>query len=170
MAPPHTSTRVRSDSRSTSRARTLAIALDPSPSSSSTHRAREAGVTLEAAPPEPGFGGAALSPDALRQVLLNLCVNAIEACDEGGTVRVSARRRTSGGGHVEIWVEDDGPGIIEADRELVFEPFHSHRSDTPGGLGLAISRQLAEEAGGRLFVAQATEGGARFVLRLPTAG
>ncbi len=136
------------------------------------HRAREAGVTLIAEPVDTAFGIAALSPDALRQVLLNLCVNAIEACGENGTVRVSARRRANGGGedHVEIWVEDDGPGIDALDRELVFEPFHSSRSDAPGGLGLAISRRLAEEAGGRLFVAQATEGGARFVLRLPAGG
>jgi signal transduction histidine kinase len=128
-------------------------------------------VILETAHVEPDFGAAALSPDALRQVLLNLCVNAIEACSEGGTVRVSARRRSNGGGedHIEIWVEDDGPGIEASDRELVFEPFQSSRSEAPGGLGLAISRRLAEESGGRLFVAQATEGGARFVLRLPAA-
>jgi len=136
------------------------------------HRAREAGVSLTAIPAEPSFGAAALSPDALRQILLNLCVNAIEACREGGDVRVSVRRRSRNKGvdHVEIWVEDDGPGIAEVDRELVFEPFHSDRSETPGGLGLAISRRLAEDAGGRLFVAQGTDGGARFVLRLPSAG
>jgi len=135
------------------------------------HRAREAGVSLTAVALEEGLGAAALSPDALRQVLLNLCVNAIEACREGGSVRVTARRRTQAhaAASLEIWVEDDGPGICEADRELVFEPFHTHRSDSPGGLGLAISRRLAEEAGGRLFVAQATDGGARFVLRLPAA-
>jgi signal transduction histidine kinase len=135
------------------------------------HRAREAGVTLTGETVAHGFGAAALSPDALRQVLLNLCVNAIEACRGGGVVRITARRRNGAGGadHAEIWVEDDGPGIAEADRELVFEPFHSNRNDAPGGLGLAISRRLAEDAGGRLFVAQATEGGARFVLRLPFA-
>jgi signal transduction histidine kinase len=136
-----------------------------------SHRAREAGVHLTAVALEEDLGAAALSPDALRQVLLNLCVNAIEACSEGGAVRVTARRRSQGGSatSLEIWVEDDGPGISEADRELVFEPFHTQRSDAPGGLGLAISRRLAEEAGGRLFVAQAADGGARFVLRLPAA-
>src|SRR5690606_32828801 len=87
---------------------------------------------------------AATAPDALRQVLLNLVLNAIDATREGGDVRLSARRV---GPAVELVVEDRGPGIPPEQRDRVFEPFVSTRREGPGGLGLAIARRLVEDAG-----------------------
>ncbi len=108
----------------------------------------------------------ALAPDRLRQVVLNLAINAIDATPEGGVVRLEARASDRG---VLVVVSDRGPGIPEDLRSRVFEPFFSGRNDRPGGLGLAISRRIAEEAGGTLEARDATGGGAAFHLDLPAS-
>jgi signal transduction histidine kinase len=63
-------------------------------------------------------------------------------------------------------VSDEGPGVPEAERERVFEPFHrlrrEGRTDSGTGLGLAIARRLAESHGARIAVREAPGGGARF--------
>jgi C4-dicarboxylate-specific signal transduction histidine kinase len=66
-------------------------------------------------------------------------------------------------------VEDQGPGVAPALRERVFEPFFSTKEGAPGGLGLAISRRIAEEAGGSLRVEGLASGGSCFALKLPSA-
>jgi len=130
-----------------------------------SHRAAERGVTIsEAAEGQELW--VALSGDGLRQVLLNLTLNAIDVSPEGGRVQIAARRRGEG---VEITVSDEGPGVAPEHRARVFEPFFSTKPDRPGGLGLAISRRIAEEAGGRLELDAPPAGGARFVLSLPPA-
>jgi signal transduction histidine kinase len=91
------------------------------------------------------------------------------ACQHGrGPVTVSAAPRN---GVVEFLVADDGPGVPENDRELIFEPgFSGNRrgTDTGGeGLGLSLARRLARAAGGDVEVSGA-EPGARFVARLPS--
>jgi signal transduction histidine kinase len=66
-------------------------------------------------------------------------------------------------------VKDQGPGIPEAEREIVFEPFHRVRGGPPGtGLGLTIVREIATRHGGRAFVAPSTQG-AELVLEFPVA-
>ncbi len=132
------------------------------------HRAHTRGVEIQATTAldgEPPLPDVALTPDRLRQVVLNLTLNAIDATPKGGSVRLRALPSEVG---VELVVSDQGPGIPEALRSRVFEPFFSSRSDRPGGLGLAISRRIAEEAGGTLEVRDAPEGGAAFHLNLPT--
>jgi signal transduction histidine kinase len=128
-----------------------------------SHRATERQVRLEvdAAARLPGV---TLSEDALRQVILNLSLNAIDATEAGGLVRLRAQRAHEG---VEIVVEDQGRGIPEALRDRVFEPFFSTKSDRPGGLGLAISRRIVEQAGGRIAISDRAGGGSAFRLRLP---
>ncbi len=106
-----------------------------------------------------------LPEDALRQVLLNLAQNALEAAPPGSLVQLKAAGLP---GHVEILVEDEGRGIPPAARARIFEPFHSTRSDRPGGLGLAITRRIVEEAGGEISVEASASGGARFRIRLPS--
>jgi signal transduction histidine kinase len=106
-----------------------------------------------------------IAGDSLRQILLNLALNAIEAAPEGGHVRIAAAQR---GGSVEIAIEDDGPGVPDALRARVFEPFFSTKSK-PGGLGLAITKRLVEDVGGSIEVEGCAPTGSRFCVRLPIA-
>lgn len=110
----------------------------------------------------------------LGQIMRNLLDNAISFSPPGGEVRLAARRR---GSWLIVTVEDEGPGIAENDLERIFERFYSARpGDEPfgrhSGLGLSISRQIAEAHGGALWAENRYDVagrvcGARFVLRLP---
>lgn len=110
-------------------------------------------------------------PDQLRQVALNLLRNALAAvrdAAESATVALLALRTVEG--EVEMRVEDDGPGIDEALRPQIFEPFVSGR-DEGTGLGLSISRRIVEDHGGRI-AARASDrfGGACFAATFDAAG
>ncbi|MGH0035862.1 MAG: two-component system sensor histidine kinase NtrB [Myxococcota bacterium] len=127
------------------------------------HRALDRGVSLVTEVAE-GLPPLAVSQDALRQILLNLVLNAIDVTPRDGRVVLGARPADHG---VEIRVDDDGPGVPPELRERVFEPFFSTRRERAGGLGLAISRRLVGESGGRLQVSDAPSGGASFHAWLP---
>jgi signal transduction histidine kinase len=101
--------------------------------------------------------------EQLRQVLTNLMNNSATATEGRGTITVRARRR---GGHDEIEVEDDGPGIPAAIRDQVFEPLFTTRARGTG-LGLAICRQIVEGHGGTIKLARGSSRGATVRLRLP---
>ncbi len=126
------------------------------------HRARKREVRLEARIPE-DLPAVALSEDRLRQVLLNLLLNAIDVTFPGGRVVLNARRV---GDSVDIIVSDEGPGVPAELRSEIFEPFFSTRSENPGGLGLAITRQIIRAAGGEIRVGDRDAGGAEFAVRL----
>jgi PAS domain S-box-containing protein len=105
--------------------------------------------------------------DALGQVLLNLLMNAGDAVPaKGGRIRVGAQRQDDG--IVRIVVEDNGPGIPADVRAQLFTPFVTTKPNG-SGLGLSISRRIAEECGGALRFEDREEGGTRFVLTLPAA-
>jgi signal transduction histidine kinase len=106
----------------------------------------------------------ALAGDGLRQVILNLMLNAIEATPSGGTV---ALRASAIDGFVEISVADGGPGVPPELREAVFEPFYSTRSGRVGGLGLAITRRIVSDAGGTIRAESRERGGGVFLVALP---
>lgn len=106
-----------------------------------------------------------LSHEQLVQVLLNLLLNAAQACQEGGTVQVTAR---PAGDRVVITVDDDGPGVPTELGERIFEPFVSSKEVGEGsGLGLSVCRGLVEASGGTVRL-EPKEKGARFVIELPT--
>ena len=102
------------------------------------------------------------SPVMLGQVAMNLIVNACEVQPGKGEVRVSSRRD---GPYVVAEFADRGPGIPEADRQRVFEPFFSTRDST--GLGLSICHTIVRQHDGELEVAPRAGGGSVFRLRLP---
>jgi PAS domain S-box-containing protein len=103
--------------------------------------------------------------DDLHQVLMNLLVNAVDAVPAGGRVGVRAR---AGGGQVTIEVHDDGPGVPEALRERVFDPFFTTRAEGTG-LGLAVCARVVAAHGGDIRVGVGPWGGALFTVTLPAA-
>jgi signal transduction histidine kinase len=107
------------------------------------------------------------SSPRLAQVVLNLLLNAADAIDGDGTIRLEVHP-TDDERWVELVVQDTGPGIPEEVREHLFEPFVTTKRTGEGtGLGLAVCLALVEQAGGTLEASNADEGGARFVVRLP---
>jgi two-component system sensor histidine kinase HydH len=115
-------------------------------------------VTLddEGAPAE-----APIDDERVRGALENLIRNAREAAPEGA-IEI---RMTQDDGMLEIRVRDHGPGIRPGDEEKIFEPFHTTRVQGTG-LGLAVSRRIAEAHEGSLTAANTAGGGAVFTMRL----
>jgi len=105
----------------------------------------------------------------LRQALLNLIRNALEAMGEKGGTLTLAARVTEDGEAAEIAVVDTGPGIPEGKEEQIFEPFFSTKEGGTG-LGLSLARRVAHEHGGELFHRPTAGGGATFAMRLPVRG
>ncbi|MCC7147360.1 MAG: PAS domain S-box protein [Phycisphaeraceae bacterium] len=103
----------------------------------------------------------------IEQVLVNLMLNAIEAMVDGGGEenRLTARTQCADG-QLEVEIADTGPGIRPEEREQVFEPFHTTKSQGMG-LGLSISRSIIQAHGGRMWVENGEQGGARFHFTLP---
>jgi signal transduction histidine kinase len=123
-------------------------------------------LTLERELPE-GLPSIAGEEPKLRQVLVNLLLNAFEATPAGGKVRVSARAADAGEtGRVALVVEDSGGGIPPAEREQIFEPFFTTKAQG-SGLGLSIVHSVVAQHGGSISVGQSRYGGARFVVELP---
>jgi signal transduction histidine kinase len=107
-------------------------------------------------------------PDALKQVLLNLINNAIEAMPMGGELGVSTR---SGRDRVGLVVRDTGPGMDAGTRSRIFTPFFSTRTATGIGTGLRlpVSLQIVESHGGTIEVESEPGRGAAFTVWLPIA-
>jgi two-component system, NtrC family, sensor kinase len=107
-------------------------------------------------------------PGLLRQILVNLLTNALDAVDKNGRVTVAAR---SDEGGVLITVSDTGHGIPADDLKRIFEPFYTTKGRGKGtGLGLAICRQLTAALGGSIAVDSQPGRGSQFFVRLPAGG
>ncbi|MFC6673622.1 ATP-binding protein [Marinobacterium aestuariivivens] len=122
-------------------------------------------------------------PLQIEQVLMNLCINARDALDGNGEIRVSLRtlhlqdqvcascHRSLGGDYVELEVADNGPGIEPEVQERIFEPFFSTKSTGQGsGMGLAMIHGIVHEHHGHVLLDSHPGGGARFRILLPPAG
>lgn len=104
-------------------------------------------------------------PAGLRQVLLNVLINAIDATPENGEIALSAEWR-DGRRAMIIAIDDSGPGLAGRNPEDLFRPFATTKTRGTG-LGLAISRQIVENLGGTLVLENSPRGGARCSMMLP---
>jgi signal transduction histidine kinase len=114
---------------------------------------------------DPALVPIAADPDQLRQLLWNLCLNAVQAAGDSGGITIAittARDRDA----VRIAVSDDGPGIAKDVQPHLFEPFFTTRRDGTG-LGLAIVARIVEDHGGRITVESAEGAGTTFTVTLP---
>jgi signal transduction histidine kinase len=114
----------------------------------------------------PGTTTAAIDPGQVRQVLLNLVLNALDATAGEGTIGVTLRSDEDG--WLTIQVADRGCGLPAALGERIFDPFTTTK-ETGIGLGLSICRRIAAAHGGTLTGVNRPGGGAVFTLRLPAA-
>ncbi|WP_334175700.1 HAMP domain-containing sensor histidine kinase [Pseudoxanthobacter sp.] len=107
--------------------------------------------------------------DRLKQVLLNLLGNAAKFVPARDGCAILTLQQA--GDSLIVTVADNGPGVPEADRDTIFEPFRQSGaagSRPPGtGLGLPISRRIVEQSGGRMWLEPATGRGAQFAFSLP---
>lgn len=105
----------------------------------------------------------------LKTCFLNILTNAVQAMPEGGEIRITAHTAPAGNGSgqvLELCFADSGSGIPAEDRERVFAPYYSTR-ETGFGLGLAITRKIVEDHGGRIYVRDAGLPGTEIVIDLP---
>ena len=104
----------------------------------------------------------------LRQVAMNLVLNAVQAT-RGGPVHPPVVRIATAGANsvVSITVDDAGPGIAAEAMPRLFEPYFTTKANGLG-MGLSISRSIVESHGGSIAAANIPEGGARFTVFLPT--
>lgn len=101
--------------------------------------------------------------DGFREVLMNLMLNGVQAIDAEGQVAVKIRQRPT---HVFVAVLDNGRGVLPAQRDQLFEPFFTGRSEG-AGLGLAIVRRLIHGWGGMIRIWHISSGGSCFAILVP---
>jgi signal transduction histidine kinase len=119
---------------------------------------RELGIDLPEIP---------LDGDAVRQALLNIVLNALDAMPDGGVLRVSSStRRYRSRRALEVAIADTGTGIPADTLEKIFDPFFTTRNGGTG-LGLSITLQIVKEHAGRIYVRDRSQGGAIFRLSFP---
>ncbi|HWS17094.1 MAG TPA: CHASE3 domain-containing protein [Candidatus Elarobacter sp.] len=122
-------------------------------------------MDLADCPPIQGLQG------ELKQLVANLISNAADAVEPGGKIRISlATAQSEHGNGVAIRIADNGPGVPEKNRAHIFEPFFTTKEDVGTGLGLWVSKEIAERHGGNIQLDTANNnglGGAVFTVFLP---
>jgi signal transduction histidine kinase len=105
----------------------------------------------------------ALDPKQWTRAVLNVLLNALEACPEGGRVRLFSRLTENA---CEIEIRDDGPGLPKEVAERVFDPYYTTK---PGGtgLGLSITRGIVEEHGGTIELSSSPGFGCQVLIKIP---
>ncbi len=123
---------------------------------------RDSNIALRVEPIE---GVLQIDSEKMLRVIQNLFNNAVDAMGDGGTVFLGAR--PAGSDQVELVFRDDGPGIPEAIRERIFEPFVTHGKEKGTGIGLAIVKTMVEAHGGTIAFSSEAGKGTEFRLLLP---
>ncbi len=126
------------------------------------HAAQEKGIVLRKEVPEsvPSFE---CDPEQMKQVILNLAINAIQAMTAPGEVVFSARQRD---GSVVLCVRDQGPGVADEDMERIFNPFFTTK-EAGTGLGLSVVYQIVSRHGGIVKAGRTSQGGMEFSVIIP---
>lgn len=132
-----------------------------------SRRARQQGVVFEYWPPDDELLLVA-DTNQVRQVVLNLLLNALETTGRGGRIQLQATaiRGQAANGQVLIRVTDTGAGLPQHLGDRIFEPFVSTK-ETGIGLGLSICRRIIEDHAGDIVAENRPQGGAAFCIRLP---
>jgi len=129
---------------------------------------RKRGICFDLSLSEPG-PDVLLDRDRMGQVFVNLFMNAAQAIDRDGTIRVVSKMSPSGS-HLQIIVEDDGHGIAAAHLSKIFDPFFTTKPQGMGtGLGLSVTYGIIKDHDGEIMVESACREWTRFTLTLPLA-
>jgi signal transduction histidine kinase len=120
-------------------------------------------VTLERPAPPPVTLPVRLDNESLKQVFLNLMLNALEALGEGGRLAVTVGEAR---GHIDVTFADDGPGIPAETLRQIGSPFMTTKA-RGSGLGLFLTLRLVQSAGGRLDIQSQVGRGTTCIVRLP---
>ncbi len=112
----------------------------------------------------PGLPAVLGEPVELRQIFVNLLLNAHDAMPRGGAVRIAAKAADNG---VVVTVEDEGCGIPPENLNRIFDPFFTTKGERGSGLGLAVAYGAMARLGGSISAGNRAEGGAIFTLRFP---
>ncbi len=120
-----------------------------------------------------------ISPEKIRQALLNIILNAIQVMPDGGKIKISTSLTNKKmidnlkvgndnkiTNEIKIVIEDSGPGVPSLERETIFEPFFSNKTNGTG-LGLSITHSIIEEHNGKIICEVSELGGAMFSIFLP---
>jgi two-component system NtrC family sensor kinase len=130
------------------------------------HRFARAGVTLDAEVP-PSMPPIQCDRDLLEHAIVNLLLNACDACPEGGQVELAAHADAQ---QVAFVVTDDGAGISHENARRATEPFFTTKSPGGGtGMGLAIATEIVKSHRGELTIGPRPEGGTRALIEIPIA-
>lgn len=125
---------------------------------------------------DPALPKVMASADQIKQVILNLVLNAAEAMAKGGLITITTESHVDAAsgfirtGAVRVLIADTGPGISEEYLPHIFEPFFSTKGKKGTGLGLWVSLGIAQSHGGRLQVRNQPGGGSVFSMTLPIGG
>ena len=103
------------------------------------------------------------SPDQIRQALLNLLLNALQAMPHGGTITITTLRE---GSYLKIFIQDTGNGIDPSARDKIFDPYFTTK-EKGSGLGLTIVRRVIRDHGGEIKLTSNPQQGTQFELILP---
>ena len=106
------------------------------------------------------------NPSELREVLINIIFNAVEAMPEGGIIEVDTYLR---GAHATVTVSDSGIGMNEEVRRRIFDPFFTTRGEKGSGLGMSVAYGIINRHGGELLVESAPGRGTTVIIKLPVA-
>jgi len=108
-----------------------------------------------------------VSASEIREILINMVINAADAMPEGGTIVLRTRQT---GRNVDIEVEDNGTGMSDETREQCFNIFFSTKGDRGNGLGLGVAQGTVRKHGGLITVDSELGKGTTFKISLPVAG